>query len=152
MTWNVRDVPYTDPDAQSLIAELNADMTVRYGGPDATPVAPAEFAPPRGAFVVVTDENGLIGCGGLRDHGDGDVELKRMYVRAARRREGHAARLLTYLEQRSCDAGFKRVVLETGDPQYEAIAFYERCGYVVIPGFGYYRDEPSCRCYGKRLD
>ncbi|UIJ36262.1 GNAT family N-acetyltransferase [Allobranchiibius sp. GilTou73] len=74
-----------------------------------------------------------------------------MYVRASRRREGHAARLLGVLEERSRALGFTRLILETGTAQPEAMALYERLGYDAIPGFGYYKDEPLSRCYAKRL-
>ncbi|MBO1756298.1 GNAT family N-acetyltransferase [Allobranchiibius sp. CTAmp26] len=151
MSWTVRTVAYTDPDAQTLIRELDEDMTTRYGGVDATPVAPDEFASPAGTFVVAADDRGLIGCAGLRAATAGDVELKRMYVRASRRREGHAARLLGVLEERSRALGFARLILETGTAQPEAMALYERCGYDAIPGFGFYKDEPLSRCYAKRL-
>lgn len=153
--WTARVVAYTDPDAQALIAELDVDMVARYGGADATPVAPDQFAPPMGTFVVASDALGLIGCAGLRattEVASGDVELKRMYVRQSRRREGHAARLLAALEEHSRDAGFTRIILETGSPQAEAMAFYEQCGFERIENFGYYKADSLSRCYGKRLD
>ncbi|UIJ36263.1 hypothetical protein [Allobranchiibius sp. GilTou73] len=64
MSWTVRTVAYTDPDAQTLIRELDDDMTARYGGVDATPVAPDQFAPPVGTFVVAADERGLMAAPG----------------------------------------------------------------------------------------
>lgn len=154
MNWSARVVAYTDPDARVLIAELDADMVRRYGGTDATPVAPQQFAPPHGTFIVVSDDSGLIGCAGLRATDDvepGDIELKRMYVRAERRREGHAVRLLAALEAHSLGLGFKRIIPETGSPQTEAIAFYERSGFEQIANFGYYQGDSLSRCFGKRL-
>ncbi len=155
MPWTARVVAYTDRAAQVLIAELDEDMIARYGGGDETSVLPDQFTPPHGTFVVVCDEAGLIGCAGLRatDEVDvGDVELKRMYVRSTRRREGHAARLMTVLEDHSREHGFSRIILETGSPQAEATAFYERCGFELIANFGYYKADSRSRCYAKRLD
>jgi hypothetical protein len=43
------------------------------------------------------------------------------------------------------------MVLETGIVQPEAIALYLSSGYENIPGFGYYRDSPLSRCFGRRL-
>lgn len=154
MQWSARVVAYTDPEAQVLIAELDTDMVARYGGADETPVAPDQFAPPHGTFVVASDALGLIGCAGLRATDEvaaGDVELKRMYVRESRRREGHAARLLAALEDHSREVGFTRIILETGSPQAEAMAFYEQCGFVLIPNFGFYKEDSLSRCYAKRL-
>ncbi|XAS77641.1 GNAT family N-acetyltransferase [Dermatophilaceae bacterium Sec6.4] len=154
MTWSARAVAYTDPDAQVLIGELDDDMVARYGGKDATAVAPQQFAAPHGIFVVASDERGLIGCAGLRATDEvarGDIELKRMYVRVSRRREGHAVRLLVALEEHSRARGFSRIILETGSPQHEAIAFYESAGFEPIPNFGYYKEDELSRCFGKRL-
>ncbi|MDE9367114.1 GNAT family N-acetyltransferase [Luteipulveratus sp. YIM 133132] len=146
--WTLQTVPYEDPTAQRLVAELNADLAQRYGGGDATPVQPAQFAPPSGTFLVASDETGPIGCAGVRING-ADAELKRMFIRPSRRREGHARRLLAAIEEYARGRGFSRVILETGIAQPEAIALYESAGYVPIPSYGYYRDEPDCRCYAR---
>jgi hypothetical protein len=43
------------------------------------------------------------------------------------------------------------MVLETGTRQPEAIALYETAGYLRVPGFGFYRDEPLSRCMARSL-
>ena len=43
------------------------------------------------------------------------------------------------------------MILETGTAQPEAIALYSSSGYERIPPFGYYKDEPLNRCFGKLL-
>jgi hypothetical protein len=35
--------------------------------------------------------------------------------------------------------------------QPEAIALYLSSGYTPVPGFGYYRDSPLSRCFGRLL-
>jgi len=144
-------VAYDSDAAQEILAEVQAELTVRYGGPDETPVDAAEFAPPRGVFAVVRRDGEVVGCAALRPHGDGDVELKRMFVRAAHRRTGVARRLLALLEDRAREAGYRRLILETGLEQPEAIALYESAGYLSIPGFGYYAAESLSRSYAKEL-
>ena len=47
--------------------------------------------------------------------------------------------------------GAAAMVLETGLRQPEAIALYESSGYTPVAGFGYYKDAPLSRCFGKRL-
>ena len=42
-------------------------------------------------------------------------------------------------------------MLETGLQQPEAIALYASAGYAPIAGFGYYKDSPLSRCFGKPL-
>ena len=92
-----------------------------------------------------------IGCAGLRRHGDGAVEVKRMFVRVEHRRRGHARRMLAALEDWARDRGSNRVVLETGTAQPEAIALYESAGYLPIDGFGHYQDSPLSRSFAKDL-
>ncbi|GAA4551903.1 hypothetical protein [Pseudonocardia xishanensis] len=45
-------VPFDHPDAQTMIAAIQQEMVVRYGGPDETPVDPRQFDPPAGLFLV----------------------------------------------------------------------------------------------------
>ncbi len=146
----LRAVPFSSQLAQSLIAEVQQELVRRYGGPDETPVDPAEFAAPDGTFLVALLGGEPIGCAGLRRHG-ADVEVKRMFVRIEHRRRGHARRMLAELERWAADRGHRRVVLETGLAQPEAIALYEATGYRPIDGFGHYRDEPSSRSFAKEL-
>jgi hypothetical protein len=62
-------VSYDSADAIALIKEVQGEYMLRYGGPDKTPVDPAEFAPPKGLFLVgYLDEKG-VACGGWRSHG-----------------------------------------------------------------------------------
>lgn len=74
-----------------------------------------------------------------------------MFARPAHRRTGIARRLLHELEAAGRKAGYRRLVLETGLVQPEAIALYESAGYEPIPPFGYYADSPLSRSYGKDL-
>lgn len=147
----IEDVAFDSPLAQSLIDEVQQEYVVRYGGPDRTAVDSEQFAPPYGAFFVATIDGEAIGCAGLRRHGDDVVEIKRMFVRSAHRRQGHARGLLLALEDRARDKGYRTVVLETGLAQPEAIALYTSEGYLPIAGFGYYKDEPISRSFAKDL-
>ena len=98
------------------------------------------------------------GGGGGRPHdsgephfADGDAEIKRMYVTSRRRGRGLARQLLAELERSAARAGRRRMVLETGQAQPEAIALYLSSGYTEIEKFGLYRDYSTCVCYGKHL-
>ncbi|MEV0002031.1 GNAT family N-acetyltransferase [Micromonospora sp. NPDC050980] len=142
------------PESQALIRAALADLGARYGGSgDETPVDAAEFVPPAGAFLVAYLAGQPVGCGGWRSHGeDGDTaELKRMYTAPAARGRGVARSVLAAIERSARDAGRKRIVLECGDRQPEAIAMYTSSGYERIPNFGYYQDEPGCLSFGRTL-
>ena len=151
MQIELEDVAYDGELTAGLIAELQADLTTRYGGPDETPVDPAEFAPPNGVFVVARHDGDLIGCAGLRRHDDETVELKRMFVRVEHRRRGHARRLLSSLEDHARELGYRKLALETGLAQPEAIALYESAGYLPLPGFGHYAGDDLSRAFVKVL-
>jgi GNAT superfamily N-acetyltransferase len=147
----IHAVAYDHPDAVALIAGVQQEYVVRYGGPDATPVEPAEFAPPLGLFLVGYLDGAPVACGGWRALGDGSVELKRMYVAPAVRGRGFARALLAELELTAKRAGHHRLILETGQVQPEAIALYRSSGYTDVPRFGYYADAPLSVHLGKTL-
>jgi GNAT superfamily N-acetyltransferase len=147
----IDDVPFDGALAQQLIGEVQQEYVARYGGPDETVVDAAEFAPPYGVFLVASIDGEPIGCAGLRRHSPEMVEIKRMFVRASHRRRGHARRLLQAIEDRARAHGYRRVVLETGLAQPEAIALYAGSGYTPVQGFGHYRDSPLSRSFAKDL-
>jgi GNAT superfamily N-acetyltransferase len=143
----------------ALIERVQQEYVVRYGGPDDTVLAPAEFTPPAGLFLLGTADGVPVACGGwrARDGGepglrDGDAELKRMYVAPAARGRGLARAVLAELERSAAAAGRTRMVLETGTEQPEAIGLYTSAGYAPIEKFGLYRCAAESRCYGKYLE
>jgi GNAT superfamily N-acetyltransferase len=155
---DIRRTAFTDPVAQALVAELQQEFVVRYGGPDETPLDPTMFDAPTGAFFVGWLEGSPVATGAWRLRPDvtaldGRVaaEIKRMYVVPRAQRRGLARLMLTHLEATASAAGADVMVLETGLAQPEAIALYESSGYVPVDGFGYYRDAPTVRYFGKRL-
>jgi GNAT superfamily N-acetyltransferase len=157
---NIRRVPFDHPDAVKLNDEVQAEYHVRYGdGGDATELAPEDFDPPNGVFLIAYDESGApVASGGWRTQDaneegnlDGDAELKRMYVNARLRGRGIARRILTALEEDARAAGRVRMVLETGTEQPEAIGLYTSSGYEPCAKFGYYRFHEASLCYAKTL-
>jgi GNAT superfamily N-acetyltransferase len=157
---HIRQVAFDHPDAVKLDEQVQAEYHVRYGdGGDATAMAPEDFEPPNGVYLIAYDENDTpVATGGWRaqdtnEEGnlDGDAELKRMYVVDAMRGRGLARRVLAALEEDARAAGRRRMVLETGDQQPEAIALYTSSGYEPCSKFGYYRHYESSRCFAKQL-
>ncbi len=62
----LRPATYDHPDAALLVAAVQREYVERYGGEDATPVDPAEFAPPLGYFTIGYVEGDPVACGGWR--------------------------------------------------------------------------------------
>jgi GNAT superfamily N-acetyltransferase len=137
-------------DAAELIAELDADLTMRYGSDDDPVQAhPEEFELPHGRFFVVSEDGMPLGCAGIRRLTPGRAELKRMYVRPTARGRGLARLLLATCEQAAAKLGYDELWLETGDAQPEAVALYVSCGYVPVPSFGQYQHSPRTITLGK---
>src|SRR4051794_20096629 len=144
-------LPYDHPVAHELVARVQAEYTVRYGGPDAAEVDPAEFLPPVGLFLVAEVDGVPAGCGAWRVHRSAVVELKRMYVEPDFRRLGLAQVLLDALERSAAGAGHRAAVLNSGARQPEALALYAGAGYRPVPGYGVYAAAPGAVFLGKDL-
>jgi GNAT superfamily N-acetyltransferase len=139
------------PVGRELVTELLAELAARYGGPDPDEPSAIDLAPPRGAFLVAWAGDAALGCGGVRAFDAHTGEVKRMYTRPQTRRRGIGRVLLAAIEHRARALGYRRLVLETGTKQPEAMALYESSGYEAIAPYGPYRDYPGSRCYGKDL-
>jgi putative acetyltransferase len=143
--------PFDSPDGLALRDELAADLERRYGHdsePGEKPTA-ASVA----LFLIARDGAGqALGCGALRALEPAVFEIKRMFVRDAARGRGLGRMLLAALEQHAATLWARRLLLETGLEQPEAIGLYERAGYRPVPCFGPYSGAERSRCYGRDLD
>lgn len=157
--------PYDDPDVQVLVAAMMADIDERYAadGPsagDAPDVATRwalhaeQVTPPRGAFLVARISGEPVGCGAIRrvPGAPADVaEIKRMYTVPAIRGRGVSRALLAALEEEAAALGFRRLQLETGLRQPEAVRLYATAGYDRIPDYGQYAGDELTLCFAKDL-
>ena len=147
----VSQEPWDTPDGTVLRAAQRVELDARYGSDDHEPgaVPTADDVP---VFVVARDADGrAVGCGGLRPLGQGEVEIKRMYVSPAARGTGVSTAILRALEDQARALGSIRLVLETGTAQPDAMRFYEREGYEPIPLFGAYVGSDNSVCYARTL-
>ena len=157
-TLRIEPARLTDRDAAGLVAQVQAEYTLLYGGPDDSLAADESLETPDGAFFVGYVDGEAAAMGGWRRRRDvsafgrhESAEVKRMFVAPAARRRGYARMMLRHLEATARRAGAEVMVLETGTMQPEAIALYVGEGYERIHDFGYYSWSPLSRCYGKRL-
>lgn len=154
----IRQVPFTHPDALALVAAVQAEYTVLYGGPDSTPLDPTMFDAPNGAFFVGYLRGAPVAMGGWRFRPDVTAfgrstaaEIKRMYVGQGARRTGLARVVLAHLEESARAAGADLMVLETGMEQPAAIGLYLSAGYEPVVAFGHYKWSPKARYYGRPI-
>jgi GNAT superfamily N-acetyltransferase len=131
-------VPADAPPASDLVAAMVAEMADLYGPidvPGMPSATPADFAAPRGTFLVGFEDGAPVCAGGVKPLGDGAAEIKRMYVVPAARGRGHARALLAALEDAARALGYGVVRLDTGPRQPRAQAMYESAGYRPIGNF-----------------
>ena len=139
--------------ANALIQSLNAELSERYPeeGANHFRLDSEEVAEGRGAFLVAYRDGHPVGCGAIRLLDVDTAEIKRMYVGPGARGHGIGRMILDSLESEARRLGARRLVLETGERQPEAVALYARAGFSRIPAFGEYIGSPLSVCMAKSL-
>lgn len=146
--------PFDADVVQGLLAALDAELDERYAGEGIEPPVhdADDYVPPRGVLLLARLDGEPVGCGALRPGpADGVGEVKRMYVAPQVRGRRIGERLVAALLEAARGLGYRRLVLETGTEQPEALRLYERLGWTPAPAFGHYRASPLSRCYGLDL-
>ncbi len=143
--------PTQNAEAQQLIRQLDHELRLRYPGNTGHPLDLSQITAPNGLFLVGYLNGQPVACGAVRQIEPQVGELKRVFVAAPARRLGVAKLMINRLEQESLRFGFKILRLETGRRQPEALNLYRRLGYVDIPQFGEYHDDPYSVCMEKIL-
>lgn len=139
----------TDPGVTELFAAADAYGLSIYPPENYHALDVAEFARDDVLLLVARSDSGeALGMAALVTT---TAELKRMFVAESARGAGTGRALLGAIESAARDRGIRTLRLETGEPQVEAIALYERAGYVRIPAFGEYVDDPTSVCMEKML-
>ena len=101
--------------------------------------------------ILVYEEELPVGCGAIKKYSDNVVEIKRMYVMPESRNNGYASRVLSELEIWAKELNYKKCILETGKRQVEAVSFYTKNEYSIIPNFGPYIGVDNSLCFKKEL-
>ncbi|KQS41116.1 GNAT family N-acetyltransferase [Pedobacter sp. Leaf194] len=137
-------------DFIQLVALLDKDLAVRDGDEHAFY---AQFNKVDSIKrVVVAYQNGMpVACGAIKPLSETAAEVKRMFVHPDYRKKGIAAKILTELEAWATELTFEECVLETGRKQPEAIALYQKVGYLVTPNYGQYIGVDNSVCMAKPL-
>jgi GNAT superfamily N-acetyltransferase len=145
-------MPVDHPVAAELVAKVEAELCARYQAPSIGTLDPAAFLPQARGLFVVAESGGLpSGCGGYRQLDQDTAELKRLFVDAPGRRRGMARAILHHLHDAARRSGYRRLWLETGTEQPEAIALYQSAGYQPIGPFGEHGHDHRSRFFGLDL-
>lgn len=135
---------------RQLAARLEQELRERDGADADTRAAMNEIGWLANVLVAFMGAT-AVGCAAFRAIEPGCIELKRMYVVPAFRRQQIAEEMLMALEQWAIELGYQQAVLETGKNQPEAIAFYLRNGFTTMDSFGEYAGNANSVCFRKTL-
>ena len=140
-----------DPRARRLVDELDRLQLSLYPA-ESNHLDPIEtLERDNVTFLAAFVDAEVVGCGAVKRMPGGYGEIKRMYVEPNARGLGVGRTLLEALESSLLADGIEVARLETGVRQPEALALYERCGYMRVPPFGEYREDPLSVFLEKRL-
>ena len=136
------------PDFIKLVKELDAYLKVMDGDEHDFYNQFNNIDVLKNVVVIYADEV-AVGCGAIKKFDETVVEVKRMFVSLHKRGLGIAQKILTELEVWAKELGFKSCILETGKRQVEAVGFYYKCGYKIIPNYGQYKKMENSICFEK---
>jgi GNAT superfamily N-acetyltransferase len=127
------------------------ELRARYGD-DGTPEPPLAQV----LTTLLLRVDGVpVACGSLRDvaaeQGAGVAEVKRVFVAPGHRGTGLARTVMHALHERARTRGLRRLVLETGLQQPEAIGLYLSLGYTSLPNYGEWAGVTDSRCFALDL-
>ncbi len=101
--------------------------------------------------VVVYKNETPLACGAFKALSEDTVEVKRMFTQESARSMGLASKVLHELEVWARELDFNTCVLETGKRQKEAVSFYKKMNYSIIPNYGQYKGIENSLCFKKEL-
>ena len=89
-----------------------------------------------GVFLVITEDNHVVGMGAFRRLEDKVCELRRLWLLMEYQGQGLGYRLMMQLLRYAREMGYEKMRLETA-PVYlkRATAFYRRLGFYEIPAY-----------------
>jgi len=144
-------IKITNPDEKvaAIIDELSANLYLRFGSDGKNSFTDWQYDNTQFVFVVAEINNEIVGCGAIRPINENIGEVKRMYSKFPGKKIGQT--ILAFLEDKAKALGFTDLILETRLKNQEAIQFYQKQEYKVIPNYGKYKDRPEAICLGKSL-
>lgn len=101
--------------------------------------------------VVAYKNNQAIACGAFKPFNTTSVEIKRMFTKPEFRGLNIASTILNKLELWALELNYNYSVLETGIRQVEAVGFYKKSNYKIIPNYGQYKNMENSLCFKKQL-
>lgn len=140
----------SDKGFQALVKKLDAELAFRDGDDHAFYHQFNGIVSLKNV-VVCLDNDHAVACGAFKARTAKQIEIKRMFVSNGYRRRGLAESVLKELEAWGVELGYEEAVLETGKGQTEALCFYPKMDYDIIPNFFPYAEIENSICFRKSL-
>ncbi|WP_296381608.1 GNAT family N-acetyltransferase [Winogradskyella sp.] len=102
-------------------------------------------------IIIAYLNNKPVGCGAFKEYNTNSVEIKRMFTSTETRGKGIATLILKALENWATELNYSSCILETGIRQLEAVQFYKKNSYKIIPNYGQYIGIENSSCFEKTL-
>ena len=97
---------------------------------------------------LALDDQSIMGCGSLRDLGNGFAEVKRVWISNSARGMGIGSSLMDQLEKKASSEKFSALRLDTNRALDEAQSMYRKRGYKEITR---YNDNPFADHFFEKL-
>jgi putative acetyltransferase len=138
--------------ARAMLDALWDEIQHRYEFTAPNAILPGDFTGPGAGFWVAFSGETPVGSVAIKPLPKGASELDAMYVAPNFRETGVSARLLGVVEGYARSQGYTAIRLRAGEPQPEAVRFYEKMGYYRIPCFDKWVDDETAWCFEKKLE
>ena len=135
----------TSPAMLALL-QTHANLMLALSPPGSCHFLPAEgLRAPDVTVWSMWDEEGLVGCGALKELPGGVGEVKSMHTRSDLRGQGHGRRMLEHIMAEAEQRNYSALYLETGSMVgfLPARRIYEAYGFVYCSPFGDYTLDPN---------
>ncbi|WP_099203980.1 GNAT family N-acetyltransferase [Scatolibacter rhodanostii] len=101
--------------------------------------------------VLVLEDGKAVACGSFKEYAPGVAEIKRVFTKEPFRNRGYSKTILSALEKRALDKGYKKLILETGILLKDAHNLYLSFGFHIIENYPPYTDMLESICMEKNL-
>ena len=139
-----------NPDFINLVKDLDAYLKVIDGDEHAFYKQYNNIDVLKHTVVAYLNEK-PVGCGAFKKFDKDCVEIKRMFTDTSVRGKGIATKILSELEIWASELNYKSCILETGIRQVEAVNFYKKNQYTIVPNYGQYINVSNSLCFKKML-
>jgi GNAT superfamily N-acetyltransferase len=120
---------------RAYIEELDVDLAFQDVAAEFASL-PGKYARPEGLVLLARSNEGeAVGCVAYRPFGAGVSEMKRLYVQPVWRGHGAGRVLCERLLAEAKAAGYRRMLLDTGDWLQPALTLYRGLGFAPIPAY-----------------